>query len=66
MWMVVHMAKTVALAQTLREGLEREGFLVKLRPVNRTASEEIHYVELLVPESEAAEAFEVLQENGLR
>lgn len=66
MWMVIHMAKTVALAQTFRERLEREGFLVKLHPVNRATSDEIHYVELLVPELEAAEAFEVLQESGLR
>ncbi len=64
MWMVVHMARSLSLAQTLREKLEREGFLVRLSPVYRAVSDDENYFELMVPESEAVEARQVLLDVG--
>ena len=65
MWMVVHMAKSKALALEVCQQLEREGFLVKLCPVYRARSDEENYFELMVPEAEAAEARQVLLDSGL-
>ncbi|MCL1963852.1 MAG: hypothetical protein FWF69_02175 [Firmicutes bacterium] len=65
MWMVIHMAKSKTLALSVCEQLEREGFLVKLSPVYRGISDEDNYFELMVPESEAAEARQVLLDRGL-
>jgi len=65
MWMVVHMAKSKTLALSICQLLEREGFLVKLSPVYRARSDEENYFELMVPESEAAEARQVLLDRGL-
>ncbi len=65
MWMVIHMAKTLAIAQAARERLESEGFLVKLAPVYRKLRDEENYFELMVPELEAVEARQVLMDHGL-
>ena len=58
MWTVVYIARNRTVGQRVREALEREGLLVKLRPV-RDGSED-GAVELLVPEAEAEEAHELL------
>ncbi len=65
MWMVIHMAKSLALAQEMRALLANEGFLVKVSPVYRAVSDEDNYYELMVPESEAAEARQTLMDRGL-
>ena len=65
MWMVIHMAKSRALAKAIGQRLEREGFLARLNPVYRAVSDEENYFELMVPESEAKEARQVLVDDGL-
>jgi hypothetical protein len=64
MWIVIHMAKSLQLAQSVHDLLAREGFLVRLRPIYRTLSEDENYYELKVPESEAQEARQVLLDHG--
>jgi hypothetical protein len=63
--MVIHMARTLSLAEQMADALKREGFLVKLSPVYRGVSEAENYYELMVPESEAGEARQVLLDRGL-
>ena len=64
MWIVIHMAKSSKLAKTVYDILVDEGFLVRMRPIYRTLSEEENYYELKVPESEAEEARQVLTDLG--
>ena len=65
MWIVIHMTKAKTLALAICEQLTAEGFLVKISPVYRALSDEENYFELMVPESEAAEARQVLLDRGL-
>lgn len=66
MWRVVHMAKSLSSAETIRNGLAEEGFLVRMRPVSRYGeSAEEAYYELMVPNAEAAEARQVLLDHNL-
>ena len=37
MWMVIHMTKSLSAAELLRDRLTAEGFLIRLRPVSRSA-----------------------------
>lgn len=64
MWVVIHMAKSLQLAQIIYDLLVREGFLVRLHPVYRAVSDEENYFELKVPEAEAEEAQQVLLNQG--
>jgi len=64
MWIVIHMAKSLRLAKSVHEMLTSEGFLVRIRPIYRTLSEDDNYYELRVPESEAEEARQVLLDHG--
>ena len=64
MWIVIHMAKSLRLANTVHDLLTGEGFLVRIRPIYRTLGEEENYYELRVPESEAEEARQVLLDHG--
>jgi len=48
------------VAESLREVLLREGLLVQLRAGSVQSGDEAGHVEVLVPESEAEEAHEVL------
>lgn len=65
MWMVIHMARSLSVAQTIRELLTREGFLVKMTPVYRALGSEENLYEMMVPELEAAEARQVLLDHGI-
>lgn len=65
MWIVIHMAKSLALAQRLRKLLAEDGFFVKILPIYRGISDENNYYELMVPQSEAAEARQSLMDRGL-
>ncbi len=65
MWLVIHMAKSRAAAEALKDALLGEGFLVKMNPVYRALADEENYFELMVPEGEAKEARQVLLNRGL-
>lgn len=61
MWTVVYIAPSREEAQEIQHLLSREGLLVKLKPVS--ASSELAQncsIEVLVPESEADEAMEII------
>ncbi|MGB9662200.1 MAG: glutamate decarboxylase [Moorellaceae bacterium] len=60
MWTVIYIAGNQKLALRLKEILTQEGLLVKLRPVGTSQGETIGGYEILVPESEAEEAHEIL------
>lgn len=59
-WTVIYIAPSQRVAESLREVLQREGLLVQLRAGGIASKEEAANVEVLVPESEAQEAHEVL------
>ena len=63
MWTVVYMAQNREMVTKLQQTLEKEGLLVKVRPVNKT-SENDDYYEVLVPESEVEEAHNIIIETG--
>ena len=65
MWLVVGMASSKKAAQEMQKALEGEGILVKLRNVSSKAKDGRDTYEILVLESEASQAREVLLENGL-
>ncbi len=60
MWTVIYIAANRKLALHLKKALTREGIMVTLRPVGTCQMEELAGYELLVPESEAEDANEVL------
>lgn len=61
-WVVIHMAHNEDRAAEIKTALEREGFLVKARPVARSVSSGDGTVEILVLSSEAQEARDVLEQ----
>ena len=65
MWMVVGMVSSAKKAAQLQKALEEEGILVKLRNVSARAKTTGDTIEVLVLESEADVAREILVENGL-
>lgn len=60
MWTVIYIAPNPSYARTLKELLSSEGLLVKLRAVGVPHAHDGGMVEVLVPESEAEEAHEIL------
>jgi len=64
MWTVVYMAPDRETADKVREFLEREGILVKVRPVQKCSCYDGDY-EILVPESELEEVRGCLYQAGL-
>ncbi len=60
MWTVVYIASNRATAETLKKILNKEGLLVMLRPTGIPHLGDGSTVEVLVPESEAEEAHEIL------
>lgn len=61
MWTVIYIAPTRSSAEALKERLNREGFLVQLRPGGSARDDAGGGpVEVLVPSSEVEEANEVL------
>lgn len=65
MWTVLYIAPSMSMANRLKELMETEGILVRLRPVGLTLNEHTSNIEVLVPESELEEAQEVLT-HGLQ
>jgi len=57
MWTVVYMAHNEADARKVKQILNKEGFLVKIRPIGK---EDDRVYEVLVPNGEVEEAHEVL------
>ncbi|HOB09362.1 MAG: DUF2007 domain-containing protein [Limnochordia bacterium] len=60
MWTVVYIAPNHAIAGMLKELLNNEGFVVMLRPVGPPHLGASGSVEILVPDSEAEEALEII------
>jgi len=60
MWTVVYIAPNKTSAETYKEILVTEGLLVQLRPIGALNQSENGSVEILVPESEAEEAHEII------
>ena len=65
MWLVVGMASSKKAAQEMQQALEGEGILVKLRNVSSKSKDGRDTYEILVLESEASQAREILLESGL-
>ncbi|HOB90731.1 MAG: DUF2007 domain-containing protein [Bacillota bacterium] len=63
MWTVVHVALDDVNAQQVRSVLEAEGIMVRLRPMGGSSQGESGSIEVLVLESEAEEAQQVLDEK---
>lgn len=64
MWTVVYMARNIEIAAIIKKILEKEGLLVKLKPVGKASEERDSYQEILVPQAEADEAHNIIIENG--
>ena len=64
MWMVVGMAGSTKKAAQMQKALEEEGILVKVRNVSAKAKTNGDTIEVLVLQSEADAAREILVENG--
>jgi len=60
LWTVVYIAPNKQRAEKLKEALTREGLLVNLRGLGNDPDNMSRAVELLVPESEAEEAHEII------
>jgi len=60
MWTVIYIAPTKNIAEKYQQALAEEGILVQLRAVGSTQQVNTHSMEILVPESEAEEAHEIL------
>ncbi len=59
MWTVIYIAPTKNIAEKYQQALVEEGILVQLRAVGSQQSNNVS-IEILVPESEAEEAHELL------
>jgi len=64
MWTVVYMAQSKEIATRLQDILQKEGLLVKIRPISKNAENEDNYFEVLVPEAEVTEAHSIIIEKG--
>lgn len=62
MWTVIYIAPNKQSAETLKDALSREGILVSLRPAGLSTTSGGTHFELMVPEGEAREANEILNE----
>lgn len=60
MWTVIYIAPNKALADRYKKVLTDEGMLVQLRTIGSAHLGEHASVEILVPESEAEEAHEII------
>jgi len=60
MWTVVYIASNRILAEQMKSILDMEGILVMLRPIGVPQLGDSGAVEILVGQSEAAEAAEIL------
>ena len=60
MWTVIYIAAYRKLALHLEQILTREGIMVNLRPIGSAQVGDLAGFEILVPESEAEEANEII------
>lgn len=60
MWTVIYIAPNKVIAEKYKKALSEEGMLVQLRPIGSAHLGEHASVEILVPESEAEEAHEII------
>lgn len=60
MWTVIHIANSRTTADNLKRALEGEGHLVQVRQTGTSPGGDGGNFEILVPESEAPEAHEVV------
>ncbi|MDR3600052.1 MAG: glutamate decarboxylase [Desulfosporosinus sp.] len=60
MWTVIYIAPNKLVAEKYKKILTEEGMLVQLRPIGSAHLAEHASVEILVPESEAEEAHEII------
>ena len=59
MWTVIYIAPTAKIAESIKNRLTQEGFLVKIRPINMSKQQ----FEILVPSGELEEVQEVLNSH---
>lgn len=64
MWTVIYMAQSTEMTENLKLLLERDGILVKVRPISKNPENNDNYYEILVPETEVEEAHAVIIEKG--
>ena len=62
MWTVIYIAPNKVIAERYKTILTQEGMLVQLLPIGSAHLAEHASVEILVPESEAEEAHEIITE----
>ena len=62
MWTVIYIAPNKIIAEKYKKILTNEGMLVQLRTIGSMHLAEHASVEILVPESEAEEAHEIITE----
>ncbi|NLW07028.1 MAG: DUF2007 domain-containing protein [Clostridia bacterium] len=60
MWTVIYIAANRKLALRLEQRLTQEGIMVNLRPIGTAQAGDLAGYEILVPESEAEEANEII------
>ncbi|SNX54829.1 hypothetical protein [Thermoanaerobacterium sp. RBIITD] len=65
MWTVIYMAHSMEIAEKVKDVLTKEGFLVKLKPLNKNLDNSEGYCEVMVPNSEAQDAQNTIIEYGL-
>ncbi len=63
MWTVIHIVQSENRANEINDKLSKDGFLVKIQPINR--NDEDGFFQILVPEAEAEEAYNLIAELGL-
>lgn len=56
MWTVVYIAKSIEIAEQIRAMLEKDGLLVKIRPIAKKTDTSDISCEILVPEAEVEQA----------
>lgn len=60
MWTVIYLAPDKEKAEEIKQHLQEEGFLVMLRSAGTQEVDELSTVEVLVPETEAQEAQDLI------
>lgn len=63
MWTVIYIAPNKQSAENLKEALTREGILVSLRATGLQSASGGSHFEIMVPQGEAREAHEILNET---
>lgn len=62
MWTVIYVAPSQHAADHIKQKLTQEGMLVMLRPIGTATTRGEPPVEIMVPESEAEEANEIIHQ----